>query len=329
MSKLPFETYERRILDKKVSKTNSKFGQIPIERKTSDLINYGIVNLDKPRGPTSHQTTDYVKKILGVNKAGHSGTLDPKVTGVLPIALGRGTRIVQGLLTAGKEYIAIMHLHKLIDEDVIRENCEKFIGKIKQLPPIKSSVKRQLRFRKIYYLEILEIKGQDVLLVTGTQAGTYIRKLIHDIGQSIGCGAHMAELRRTKAGPFDESTLVTLQDLADAYHYYKEESNDTMIRTLIQPLETAVSHLAKVWVIDTTVDSLCHGASLKLPGISKLESDIQVDDSVAIMTLKNELIAFGVSRMTSKEMHKNNKGVAVSSNKVFMQTGIYPRVDPK
>ena len=205
---LPFEKIERKILVRKEAETEEKYGCIPEYRKTEEIINYGIVNINKPKGPTSHQVSDFVQKILHINKSGHSGTLDPAVTGVLPVALGRATRIVQTLLTAGKEYVGIMHLHKNIEETKLRETIQKdFIGKIRQMPPLKSSVKRQLRTRTVYYFEIMEIEDKDVLFKVGTQAGTYIRKLIHDIGQKIGTGAHMAELRRTKAGPFRESTL--------------------------------------------------------------------------------------------------------------------------
>jgi len=323
---LPFEKIQRDILVLRASETSPKYGKLPITRSTEEMLDFCIVNVDKPRGPTSHQVSDYLKKIIGADKAGHSGTLDPKVTGVLPIAVGRATRVVQSLLTAGKEYIAIMHLHSEVSEEDIISVCKEFTGKIRQLPPIKSSVKRQYRFRKIYYLELLEITGKDVLFRVGTQAGTYIRKLIHDIGQKLGCGAHMAELRRTKAGPFSEKTLVTLQDLADSMTYYKQ-GNDKLLRKLIQPIEHAVEHLPKCWVLDTTVETLCHGASLKVPGIAKVHTEIQVEETVAIMTLKNELIATGLARMTSIEMKNEKRGLAISTSKVFMLPGSYPRLE--
>src|SRR3989338_4367578 len=106
---LPFEKISRKILVRKEAETNPDLGCNPEERKTEEIINYGIANIDKPKGPTSHQVSDFVQKILHINKSGHSGTLDPAVTGVLPVALGRATRIVQTLLTAGKEYVGIMH----------------------------------------------------------------------------------------------------------------------------------------------------------------------------------------------------------------------------
>jgi H/ACA ribonucleoprotein complex subunit 4 len=325
VSLLPFEKIEREIFVRKEAETSAKYSVYPFS--TLELLNYGIVNIDKPKGPTSHQVSAYIQKILGLKKAGHSGTLDPNVTGVLPVALGRATRIVQTLLNAGKEYVAVMHLHKEISEDEIRKVCSLFVGKIKQLPPIKSAIKRQWRFRKVYYIDIMEVDGKDVLMKIGCQAGTYIRKLIHDIGAKVG-GAHMAELRRTKAGPFNEETLVSLQDLSDAFYYYTK-GNDKYLRKLVKPIEYGVHHLAKIWVLDSTAESLCHGVNLKVPGIAKAESEIQVDDPVAVMTLKNELIAVGRSKMVSKDLIKAEKGVAVSVDKVFMEPGTYPKIEKK
>lgn len=328
MGELPFEKIERETLVRVEAKTDDRFGEYPNKRSIKELLDYSIVNIDKPSGPTSHQVSSFVQKILKIKKSGHSGTLDPKVTGCLAVAIGRGTRIVQSLLTAGKEYICIMHLHSEVDEKTIREEIEKnFVGKIKQLPPVKSAVKRQWRYRKIYYLEIIQIKDKDVLFKVGCQAGTYIRKLVHDIGDHLGTGAHMAELKRTKAGPFNEKTLCTLQDLADAYHYYETEKDETKLRKLLQNIESGVDHLPKVWILDTTVNNICNGASLKVPGIAKVESDIQLDEPVAIMTLKNELVAVGISKMISKDMVSKEKGQAVVSSQVFMQPGVYPKMD--
>ena len=323
---LPFEEIKRKILVRKKSVTSSKFGCNPDKRPVKELINYGVINIDKPPGPTSHQVSDYLQKILNISKAGHSGTLDPGVTGVLAIATGRATRVVQTLLKAGKEYVGLMHVHKEIPEHEIYNVCNDFVGKIMQMPPIKSAVKRKLRERQVYYFDIMEIEGQDVLFKVGCQAGTYIRKLVHDIGQKLGCGAHMAELRRTKAGPFNESTnLVTLQDLTDAFYYY-EQGNEKYLRYCIQPIENAVKHLPKIYVLDSAVDSLCHGANLNVPGISKLESGITMQDIVAVMTLKGELICYGTAKLNSKEM-LGERGLAVKIEKVFMVPGTYPMIE--
>src|SRR3989338_6115359 len=321
---LPFEKIKRKVLVKKEAKTNDKLGCRPEERATEEIINYGIVNINKCQGPTSHQVSDYVQKILGIKKSGHSGTLDPNVHGLLPVALGRATRIVQGLLKSGKEYVGIMHLHKDVGETKLKEAIKNnFTGKIKQIPPLKSAVKRVKREREIYYFEILEKDGQDVLFIVGCEAGTYIRKLIHDLGQKLKIGAHMLELRRTKAGPFDEKTLFTLQDLTDAFYFYKNEKNDKFLRKIIQPVENAITHQPKIWVFDTTVDTLCHGADLNIPGISKLNDQINKNDIVAIMTLKEELVALGTAQLASEEIMEKEKGMAVKTERVFMVPGTY------
>jgi len=328
MGKLPFEKENREILVRR-DVAPQQFGTDPDKRTTAELLVSSIICLDKPKGPTSHQASAYVQKILGINKSGHSGTLDPKVTGVLPVALEKATRIVQAMQPAGKEYVCLMHLHSEMPKEVVEETIMSFVGKIKQLPPIKSAVKRQWRFRKIYYIEIHEIIEQDVLFTVGCQAGTYIRKLCHDIGEKLGCGGHMAGLRRSKAGSFNENEVWSLQDLTDAYHYYKTEGNDKFLRKILKPIEAGVAHLGKVYVLDSTVDTICHGANLAVPGIAKIETDIQVDDMLAIMTLRGELIAIGKAKMISNEMLNKKSGIAVSLDAVFMEPGTYPKMQGK
>tara|TARA_Y100000310_G_scaffold109178_1_gene107608 strand:- start:4066 stop:5049 length:984 start_codon:yes stop_codon:yes gene_type:complete len=327
MTQLPFEKIERTILEKRKAKTDSKFGGIPEERPLETLIDLGVICINKPKGPTSHQVSAYLQKILKIKKAGHGGTLDPKVTGVLPTALGRATKIVQTLLPAGKEYVCIMHLHKEVDKENIKKVMKSFVGKIRQLPPIKSAIKRQWRDRRIYYVDIQEIDGQDVLFTVGCEAGTYIRKLCHDMGRKLKVGGHMAELIRTKAGPFNDKEMYTLQEVADAYHYAKEDKNEIYIRKIVKPVEFAVSHLPKIWVMDSAISSICHGADLKVPGISKLHDQIERDQLCAVFSLKDELVAIGRAPMSSVELIKEEKGIAVKVNKVFMATGTYPRME--
>jgi H/ACA ribonucleoprotein complex subunit 4 len=185
------------------------------------------------------------------------------------------------------------------------------------LPPIKSAVKRQLREREIYEFEIIEIKARDVLFRVKCQAGTYVRKLCSDIGNTLGTGAHMAELRRTQAGPFTEQdNLVTLNDLQDAYHFYKEENNPKFLLYCIQPMETALKYLSKCWIFDTTIKSVTHGRDVAIPGISKLEN-FRKGEVVAIMTLKGELIAIGEALLSGVEINTQEKGLALKVKKVF------------
>jgi H/ACA ribonucleoprotein complex subunit 4 len=326
MNQLPYERIKREVVVKRQAEIDLRYGCNPLERTTEELLQYGVININKPRGPTSHQVSAYVKDILHVKKSGHSGTLDPNVTGVLLVAVGRATRVVQALLPTGKEYVGIMHVHKLVEPDVIRKVCNDFLGCIKQLPPKKSSVKRVLRTREIYYFEILEISEQDVLFRVGCEAGTYIRKLCFDIGQKIGVGAHMAELIRTRVGPFTVDTMCSLQDLTDAVHYWRTEKEDEKLRQMIQPVENAVAHLPKVWMLDSAINSICHGHSLALPGVSLYETGIVMNDVIAMLSMKNELVALGIAEMSADEM-KAEKGIAVKTDKVFMLPEVYPRMD--
>ena len=323
MAALPFENVQRQVIVKKEAVADVGLGEDVNCRAISELINCGIVNIDKPKGPTSHDVVDRVRTILQIRKAGHSGTLDPLATGVLPVALGRATRILQILLPAGKEYVCKMHIHKLMEEQKLREVFADFTGIIEQMPPVKSRVKRQTRARNIYYMEILQVQEKDVFFRVGCQAGTYIRKLVHDMGVKIGVGAHMTELRRTKAGCFDESSLCPIEKLTRAYDHWKAEAGELLIRQVIQPIENAVGHLPKIWIDDLAVEPVCHGCDLFLPGVSKLHSNIQAADLVAIMTLKDELVAIGQAILASSEITEQEKGAAVRVHKVFMREGTY------
>jgi H/ACA ribonucleoprotein complex subunit 4 len=179
---------KRSVLVKRRAKTDPSFGLPPEKRPLDMHLRLAAINLDKPSGPTSHEVVAWVKRVLKVEKAGHSGTLDPKVTGILPVLLGDATRIMDTLLLAGKEYICLMRIHKPRPNRRILEVCGEFVGPIFQKPPLKSSVVKQLRTREVYYLEVLEIEEQHVLMRVGCEAGTYIRKLCYDIGLALGTG---------------------------------------------------------------------------------------------------------------------------------------------
>lgn len=314
------------LLIKSEAVTDPNYGSNPNERPIEDHISRGIINLDKPSGPTSHEVDSWVKKILEVEKTGHGGTLDPKVTGVLPIGIDHATRVIQMLLGADKEYVCLMRLHEVVDSERIRNMLDEFQGKIFQTPPLKSAVKRELRVRNVYYVDILEIDGRDVLFKIGCEGGTYIRKYCHDVGEALGTGAHMAELRRTRSGPFTEDDLITLQDLTDAYYIWKEEGDESYLRDCIRPMERAVELIPKIVVRDSAVDAICHGADLAAGGIVSIQDEIRKGDTVAVMTLKGELVATGESLKESKEILKANKGIMIDVNKVFMDPQTYPKM---
>lgn len=321
--KVPINMTE--LLQKAHGETDPNYGCPPDARSMEEHLSKGIINLDKPSGPTSHEIDSWVKRILKSDKTGHGGTLDPRVTGILPVGIDTATRAIQLLLEAPKEYVCLMHLHEDVGESRVVNILEEFTGKIFQTPPMRSAVKRELRVRNIYYVNILEIDGQDALFRIGCEAGTYIRKYCHDIGEALGCGAHMAELRRTRVGDFKEDeTLKTLQDVNDAYHYWKEDDDQTPLRECVQPMEKAASHLKKIVVRDSAIDALCHGADLAAGGILQYSEDIKKNETLAVMTLKGELVAAGKSIATSHEMERAEKGIMVDIKKVFMEPGTYP-----
>ncbi len=234
--------------------------KIKSEKPIEELMRFGIINIDKPTGPTSFTVSQFICKSLGLNKTSHAGTLDPMVTGVLPILLGRTCRLSDYFMHKDKTYVGIMRLHENTDDKTLANIMEKFIGKITQLPPVRSRVKRAEREREVKSFKILEREGKDVLFETQVQAGTYIRKLIHDIGLEIG-GAHMLELRRTKSGMFDESSLVNLYDFEKAVNEYKN-GNEKLLREIITPAEIISQIIPSVEIRSDNLKKILTGKPL-------------------------------------------------------------------
>ncbi len=306
--------------------TDEAYGCYPMKRPMEEYIRKGFVCIDKPMGPSSHEVVVWVRKILEVNKTGHAGTLDPRVTGVLPIFIETATKLVKFIQISEKEYVCLMKLHGDVRYEDLERVMKMFVGRIYQKPPLKSAVRKRLRIREVYEIEILEFEGRDVLFRVVTESGTYIRKLCRDIGEVLGVGAHMQELRRTRTGKFDESMCYTLQDLLDAYVFWKEEGEEKYLREIIKPMEMAVADLPKVVIKDTAVDAICHGANLSVKGIAYIEKGIEEGSTVAIFTLKDELVAIGKALMDSERMYKSKKGIAVDIQRVLMERGVYPSV---
>ncbi len=245
------------------------------------------------------------------------------MTGVLPVALENATKAMSVLLGLDKEYVGVMHLHKEVKEEILREYVKKFIGKIIQIPPVRSAVARRPREKNIYFFDILEVEGKDVLFKVGCQAGVYIRKLVSDLGLSLGVGAHLTELRRTKAGNFSEDQTHSLLEIRDAYEEWKE-GNEKFLREILIPVEFAILHLKRVFIKDSAVDSVCHGSPVFCSGLTRIQEGIEKDETVAVYTLKEELVALGKAILSSKEMFESKKGIAIKTDKVFIKPGTYP-----
>lgn len=241
----------------------------PDERDADERLSFGVVNLDKPPGPSAHQVTGWMRDLAGAERAAHAGTLDPKVTGCLPILLGDATRLAQVFLEGAKEYVAVLCLHKPAPDD-IESVLSEFEGDIYQKPPKKSAVARQLRVRTVSKLTAIEIEERRVLLRIRCESGTYVRKLCHDLGLALGTGAHMGDLRRTGTTPFDDSTLVNLHEFTDALAVAADGDTDPLL-DVVKPAERALTHLPRVVIAESAAREVSEGAPVYAPGVFSVE----------------------------------------------------------
>jgi len=260
------------------------------EKPIQELLGFGILNIDKPAGMTSFDVVDSVRKILGLKKCGHFGTLDPNVTGVLPICLENACKIQEYFMHHEKTYIGTMQLHKPTTREKLENEMKKFIGKINQLPPRKSRVKRQVRQREIIEFKIVKFneKERTAEFIAEVEAGTYIRKLIDDLGKSIG-GAQMIELRRTKAGIFSDKDkeFVSLADFKKAVEEYKH-GNEEKLKVLIIPAEIISKILPVVEVNEEALKKLRNGSPIFEEMLENKENKLPED--IFAVFLKNRLI---------------------------------------
>lgn len=303
---------------------DSIYGTIPLERSIKEYINTGLIILDKHSGPTSHEIVSIVKKILSIPKAGHSGTLDPNVTGVLPIALVRATKILPTLLTSRKTYICNLQSSKSLSKEDWEPIFEEYQDEIYQVPPLKSNVAKKLRKRRIYDLDILDVREKEVLFKAECQSGTYIRTLCIDIGKSIGLFSFMKELRRIQTGPFREDQAITLHQLFDAYETYQETEIEDSLREIILPMEKAIVNLPKVVLNINAIDPVAHGTDLFSPGIIA-HSDFKSGEMIALLGPKGDLLAIGNSYRSSENLSIDSKGKVIHPIKIIVGRGVYPK----
>ena len=209
----------------------------------------------------------------------------------------------------------------------MKKVLDEFQGPLYQRPPVRSSVKRRLRTRTIYYIDFLEMDERKVLFKVGCEAGTYIRKLCYDVGEVLGCGAHMQELRRTRVGPFvEDKSLVTLHDISYLFSQWQETKDERMLRKFVYPMEKALELLPKINVRDSAVDALCHGAHLTAPGVLSLDAGIKIGDTVAVFTQKGEAVTMSKAFVSSEKMLKMDHGFVAKTQRVLMPRGMYPKM---
>lgn len=306
--------------------TDDSHGTRPEDRSVEQALEYGLVLLDKPPGPTSHEVVAWTKRILGLPKIGHSGTLDPQVSGVLPLGLGEATKALGVLLLGPKEYHALGRVHGE-SERSLEDTISLFTAEIYQKPPQRSAVSRRTRTRTIHEMELLERRGQLALLRVTCEAGTYIRKLLYDMGEIMGPGATMVELRRTRVDHFEESScgLVTMHELADAHARWREDGDASRLMRMVRPVEDALAGIKSAVMRDSAVDALCHGAQLAVPGVLRVSPNLHSGDTVGIYTQKGEAVALATAMMGAQEIDDATRGHAFRTNRIIMKPGTYPK----
>jgi H/ACA ribonucleoprotein complex subunit 4 len=297
-------------------KEEGKLGISPSERSVEQALEHGVICIDKPQGPSSHEVSAFVKKILNIDKAGHTGTLDPNVSGVLPVLLNQGCKVSHFLGETSKTYVCVMRLEKEVGGKELEKTFSRFRGKIYQTPPLASAVVKKLRTREVYELKILETKNRDVLFTVSSEAGFYVRNLVFDIGEVLGVKSEMLELRRTKAGPLAEDKCVTLQALSDYYWLWKEKGREEELKKVIIPVEDFVK-LKRVVASDDCLRPISTGADLAIPGILALDETIKKAERVGIFTSKGELCAIATALLGFAEIKGLKKGIAFDIERVI------------
>ncbi|EJW02475.1 hypothetical protein EDEG_00278 [Edhazardia aedis USNM 41457] len=382
--------------------TPLKTGFEPLKRPLLEHLKYGVVFIDKVKGPSSHEIVtwvkDMVKEIFDCKKTGHCGTLDPQVSGCLPILIERATRLAKIGQSEGKEYICTVEFgyQEIIKEEVERlakeensdrnkrsktrdsrdsknesskknkkdkdrkekksnsgesssllekyKNMEEFVidkkkflnvlnkltGEVFQRPPKMCAVKRNLRLRKIYKIELIEIHKNQALIRVFCEAGTYIRTLCQHIGLLMGYPAFMKDLRRSKSGLITENECVTLHDLLDSIKTYTTYNlypldKEIYLRRVIKPLESLLLNFKRIIIKDTAVNAVCHGGQLTIPGILRFDDGIEKDMEIVLVSSKGEAVAICVSLLFSSEMKSLDHGIVCKIKRVVMERNLYPK----
>lgn len=336
-SKQEIDTTEWPLLLKDWTKMNARTshytpipsGSSPQSRPINDYIRYGVINLDKPANPSSHEVVAWIRRILRVDKTGHSGTLDPKVTGCLIVCVDRATRLVKSQQGAGKEYVCVLRLHDIIpNEKKLGLALETLTGALFQRPPLISAVKRQLRIRTIHDIKLIECDLERNLSVfwVSCEAGTYIRTLCVHLGLLLGVGGHMQELRRVRSGANGEDeNMVSMHDVLDAQWVYDNHKDESYLRSVVHPLESLLVSYKRVVVKDSAVNAICYGAKLMIPGLLRFDSSIELHQEIVLITTKGEAIALAYAQMTTAEMATCDHGVVGKIKRVIMERDTYPR----
>merc|ERR1712025_1149035 len=303
-------------------------GCSPLKREIADYVRSGFINVDKPANPSSHEVVAWIKRILKVEKTGHSGTLDPKVTGCLIVCIDRATRLVKSQQSAGKEYVCIYRLHESVEKKRVAQELERLKGALFQRPPLISAVKRQLCVRTCYESKLIEHDQERNMGIfwVSVEAGSYIRTMCVHLGLLLGVGGQMQELRRVRSGIQNETEgMVTMHDILDAQWLYDNHKDETYLRRVIRPLEALLTNHKRILMKDSAVNAVCYGAKIMLPGILRYDDAIEMGQEIVVCTTKGEAICLAIAQMTTATMASCDHGVVAKIKRVIMERDTYPR----
>ena len=312
------------ILDKD-AKTSPDYGTIPSDRTIEQLLESCFILLDKSPGPSSHQVSAWARDMMGLEKLGHGGTLDPFASGLLPLLSGKAMRLTGKILTHDKSYLALFKFGKELERNEIEEKMAMLTGKVYNVPPEISAVRVQVRTRKISRFDILDYDGTSLLTHIECEAGTYVRTMARDLGLLLDTPVELKELRRPSSGEFSLNQSITMQQLADAYWLWKEKGDGNAMLRILHPIEDMLSDLPRVVVKDGAAAALSHGAPLLRPGVVSIDEELSVGSEVLLVTMKGEAVAIAKMSQNSKVIPDMNQGEVAKPNCVLMKEDTYPR----
>ena len=305
--------------------TDSAFGGAPDDRSLEERLASGFILIDKPAGPTSHQLAAWARDLLGLERLGHGGTLDPFATGVLPLMAGRCMKITNKILKHRKSYIAVFRFKDMPEESVLKSTMASMTGRIYNVPPEVSAVKVQVRTRTIHAFELLDIDGKDAVARITCEAGTYIRTMARDMGLMLNTPVDLKELRRESSGMFDLTQCITMDQLADAVWLWKECGQEDALKAVVHPIEKLLVDLPRCQIKDSAVAAMTFGAPLLRPGLVNLPSDLSKGTELLVTSLKDEAVGFVKLKADSATIVAMEGGEVARPSMVLMDTEVYPR----
>jgi H/ACA ribonucleoprotein complex subunit 4 len=307
------------------AQTDEAFGCSPDDRTLEQRLASGFILLDKPAGPTSHQLAAWARSLLGLERLGHGGTLDPFATGVLPLMAGRCMKITNKILKHKKTYIAVLRFKSMPDEGLLAEVMASLTGRIYNVPPEVSAVKVQVRTRTIHAFELLDIDGNDALVRIVCDAGTYIRTMARDMGLLLNTPVELKELRRETSGAFSLDQCVTMDQLADAVWLWKECGEEAALKAMVHPIEKLLAKAPRCQIKDSAVAAVAYGAPLLRPGLVTLPVGLKKGKELLVTSLKNEAVGYVKLRADADDIAVMQDGEIARPSMVLMDTDVYPR----